>query len=186
MFKKLSLAIAALFIATGAALGAGAFNGYPVVGDTGTTCLSFGNNGVCNQFSPIGPGDVPPGALIPADTGSANQPYTVNIPAVLTGSTIFNSSPLTGVTVAVPTGTAKVVLTPAGTIAALTLTLPAATALLDGQELFFYSNQTVTSLTLTAGTGTTITPAVTTLTAAAPVKLIYVQTSATAGVWQLF
>lgn len=187
MFKKLGLSLAALVFSSGLALAAGAFDGYPVVGDTaGTTCLSFGNGGVCNQFSPIGPSDAPPLAQFPADTQSASQPFTVKIPLALTGAVVQNASPLTGTTVAIVQGTNKVVLTPAGTIAAFTVTLPAATALLDGQELFFYTNNTVTAFTVTAGTGTTITPAITTLTAAAPVKLVYVQLTASTGTWQLF
>jgi hypothetical protein len=188
MFKKLGLSLFALVAAAGIALAGGAFNGFPIVGDTaGTTCLSFGNNGVCNQFSPVGPGDVPPLSTFPADTYLAGNPQTVNIPVTLTGGVVQDASPLTGTTVAVSQGTNKLILTPAATIATLTVTLPPATQLLDGQEFFFYSNNTVTALTITPGTGTTITPAAsTTIPAAAPIKYVYVQTSATAGVWQAF
>lgn len=190
MLKKLGYALVGLvFTASVAAFAAGAFNGFPIVGDTSgtTTCLSYGNNSVCNQYSPAGPADVPLTSVIPADTLSATgQPFTVLIPSSLTGANVFNIVPLTSTNVTVSNGTSKVVMTPAGSIAGLSLTLPPATALLDGQELFFYTNQTITLLSLVAGTGTTITPTVTTLTAAAPVKLLYIQLTSSTGTWQLF
>jgi len=192
MLKKIGLTFLGLLALTAVSYAGGAFQGYPLVGGNGTSnCLSFGNNGVCNQYQPAGPSDVPPGSTFPADTniqggGSNANPSTVNIPAVLTGAVVWNASPLTGTSTTLPAGVSKVVLTPAGTIAAYTLTLPAGSALVDGQELFFYTNNTVTSFTVTAGSGTTITPSITTLTAAAPVKLIYVQLTATTGTWQAF
>ncbi len=188
--KKILLTIAMLLTGTVAYAG-GAFQGYPLVGGDGATnCLSFGNNGVCNQYQPAGPSDVPPLSTLPADTniqgaGSNANPSTVSVPLSLTGAVVQNASPLTGTTVAVNQGTNKLVMTPAGTIAALTVTLPAGSLLVDGQELSFYTNNTATSFTVTPGTGTTVTPSITTLTAAAPVKLIYVQLTATTGTWQL-
>ena len=58
----------------------------------------------------------------------------------------------------------------AGTIATLTLTLPAATALQDGQILRISSSQTVTALTVTPGSGTTVsnTPTAITISATGP------------------
>lgn len=87
--KEYGLAVAALAVTAGIALAGGAFNGYPIVGDPGNDiCLSTGNNGVCNQFSPAGPTSIPSGAVIPADTGlpGGQNPQTVNIPAGLLGS----------------------------------------------------------------------------------------------------
>ena len=188
MFKKLSLAAVALIACAGIGLAAGNFGLWPIVGSLSYCAGTENTPGTCSLTVPAGPSDLVGTATIPVDTNNAQgiQPQTVLLPAVLTGSTIFNASPLTATSVAVPAGTAKVVLTPAGTIATLTLTLPAGSALFDGQELFFYSNNTVTALTVTAGSGTTITPSITTLTAAAPVKLIYVQLTQTTGTWQLF
>lgn len=184
MFKKKLLAAFAIATLTaGAAYAGGAFQGYPLIGGDGqSNCLSFGNNGVCNQYQPAGPADLPPLSTIPADTnaqgaGNSGNPSTVVMPAVLTGATVLDAAPLTGTSIALPAGTAKLMLSPAGTIAALTVTLPASTSLYDGQMLSIYSSQTVTALTVTAGSGTTIVPAITTVTAAAPVKLIYNQNS---------
>lgn len=88
MLKKLLLTSAFLGAGIAAAIGAGAFNGYPIVGDNGsTTCLSTGNSGVCNQFSPAGPTALTGDELIPADTGNQN-PATVNIPVSLLGNSI--------------------------------------------------------------------------------------------------
>lgn len=190
MIKKLGLSIFALALTAGLAIAGGAFQGFPLVGGDGaTTCLSFGNNGVCNQYLPAGPSDAPPLSTFPADTniqgaGSNANPSTVNVPLSLTGAVVQNGTPLTGATIAVNQGTNKLILAPAGTIAALTVTLPAGPLLVDGQELSFYSNNTATSFTVTPGAGTTVTPAITTLTAAAPVKLIYVQLTASTGTWQ--
>jgi hypothetical protein len=92
-YKKLLLASLALASSVGAALAGGAFNGYPIVGDPGnTTCLSYGNNGVCNQYSPAGPSGIPNGAVIPADTGnpSGQNPQTVLIPVQLLHQSAIN------------------------------------------------------------------------------------------------
>lgn len=197
MFKKLGLAFISVFVVSSLAYAAGAFNGFPIVGDPGNDiCLSYGNNSVCNVFSSAGPAGVPPLSTFPADTnvansGSALNPSTVNVPVGLTGATVLDNAPLTTNSITVPTGTAKLVLNPAATIAALTVLLPAPSttingnvySLNDGQEFFIYSSQTVTALTVTPFSGTTLTPTITTVTAAAPVKLIY---NKAALAWQLF
>jgi hypothetical protein len=89
---KTTLAIiAAAMLASVAAYAGGAFNGYPTVGDPGNTvCLSYGNGGVCNQYSPAGPTSVPGGAVIPADSGlpGGQYPQTVNIPVGLLGNSV--------------------------------------------------------------------------------------------------
>jgi len=186
---KKFLLIATFILVPALAFAGGAFQGLPLVGGDGATnCLSFGNNGVCNQFQPAGPNDAPPLSTFPADTnvqgaGNNANPATVNIPLSLTGATVLDAAPLTGVTITLPSGTAKLILNPAGTIAALTVVLPIAAQCLDGQEFFIYSSQTVTALTVTPGSGTTLTPTITTVTAAAPVKLIYSQN---ALAWQTF
>lgn len=77
-------------------------------------------------------------------------------------TTIANqfASPLTGTTVVVTTANSWLVLTPAGTIAALTLTLP--TDRIDGEEVIVNSTQIITALTV-GGAGTTVVGAPTTL-----------------------
>src|SRR6266849_1126957 len=90
--KKLLLGLAILAIPT-IALGAGVWNGLPIIGDPGNTvCLSFGSTpattpGNCNQFSPAGPTGLTGNELVPADTGQ-NNPATVYIPTSLLGSSV--------------------------------------------------------------------------------------------------
>ena len=72
----------------------------------------------------------------------------------------------TGTASTVTPAQTSVLFDAASTIAAYTLTLPASTALIDGQELLIHAGAFgVTSLTITAGAGTTIRGAVTTLAA---------------------
>jgi hypothetical protein len=86
------------------------------------------------------------------------------------------ASPLTGTTVSVTgTGDTWLVLTPAGTIATLTVALPSAPV--NKQEVAVSSSQTVTALTLSGGT---VIGAPTTVGAAAPFRLRY---EGVAGAW---
>jgi hypothetical protein len=48
------------------------------------------------------------------------------------------------------------ILTPAGTLAALTLNLPSCSAGVDGQENYVKTSQTITALTVTATAGTVL------------------------------
>lgn len=197
MFKKIGLAVLSLAVASSLAYAA-AFSGLPIVGDPGNDwCLSFGNNSVCNSFSPAGPSAVPPLSTFPADTnvlnaGSALNPSTINIPAGLTGATVLDAAPLTGASITIPVGTSKLILNPAGTIATATVLLPGISTTLangnvatlnDGQTFSIYSSQTVSALTVTPASGTTLAPTITTVTLAAPVKLIY---NGQSKAWQLF
>jgi hypothetical protein len=87
MRKKL-LSIVALLASTGVAL-AGIWDHYPTVGiPANTTCESFGNAGVCNEFKPVGPLGVTGSELIPADSGLLNgqYPQSYTIPVSLLGN----------------------------------------------------------------------------------------------------
>jgi hypothetical protein len=64
------------------------------------------------------------------------------------------STPTTGTTVTLATGTQTAVINPAGTLAALTVTLPACTSGYDGSIARYSSSQAVTALTLNATSGT--------------------------------
>lgn len=169
--KKLAFILSSFLMGSGAAFGQ-AFPNYPTVGvPADTECLSYGNYGRCTQYRPAGPDNLVPTATIPADTNSPNgrNPQTVRISAALTGASSIAAAPLTGTSINAD-GAAKLMLNPAGTIATLTVLMPKPT---NGQTFAIYTTQTVTALTLTPYAGTTITPTVTTVTAAAPVKLIY-------------
>ena len=193
MLKKLGFSLVGLVISASVALAAGAFQGYPEIGDlTGTTtCLSQGNGGVCNQYSPIGPSIITGNEQIPADTGSSSQPSTVLIPPAALGAGPYQyAAPLTGATLTVTNLQRRLILEPAGTIAALTVVLPAANAgasnaLIDNQLFGLCTTQVVTALTLTAGSGTTVLNAPTALLvpvatgAGSCVEWVYRQSNAT-------
>lgn len=66
------------------------------------------------------------------------------------------SVPTTGTTITVAAATRQVLIEPAGTLAALTLQLPPASALQDGQRLGYCTTQVITAQTVTAGSGTTV------------------------------
>lgn len=186
-----------------AAYAAGNYSTYPVVGgqsfcastvgvngqagNTGQSGGAAGTNGAyCAQTVPAGPAALTGSELVPADTAQAGgaPPQTVVIPITVlgAGASIY-ASPLTGATIAAASGTSNIVLSPAGTIAALTITLPAASSLTEGQILRVGSSQVVTSLTLSQGTGTSIVGGPTTIGAAGGFSLIYHASSATSGTW---
>jgi hypothetical protein len=130
MLKKLSLSAFALLATIAIAIAAGAFQGFPLVGDTtGTTCLSFGNGGVCNQTRPAGPVALTGAEQIPADTLSTGQPFTVLIPTSLLangygGTTAFSTTGTTAAIV-VADGISNYVYSGAGTATFTSWKLPA-------------------------------------------------------------
>jgi hypothetical protein len=139
MFKKLALALA-LTVIGGAAGAAGLYGNYPLVGNTqntanppgptySTTCESFGNNGVCNQFQPYGPTYLQGTEAFPADTNYTNsqgaiQPYTVAIPTSLFGAGYGNTQVVTtAASVPMANGT-SVLLSTQGVATIPVITLP--------------------------------------------------------------
>lgn len=98
--------------------------------------------------------------------------------ANLTFNSAFNSqysSPLTGATVQVQDASdnAHLLLSPAGTLAALTVSLPAVANLVDRQEVLVTSTQTLTSLTISANGASNVFGAPTTLGAGGFFRLKY-------------
>lgn len=91
-----------------------------------------------------------------AGTGCWSRIYDVN-------NTYTYLVPITGFSVTIGNGISSLILNPAGTLAAGTITMPAAP--LDGQIVRFSSTQIVTALTVNAGTGQTINNAPTSLAA---------------------
>lgn len=125
MLKKLGLSLIALVSFFGIAYAAGYWQGLPLVGDTaGTTCLSYGNNSVCNQFRPAGPAVLSGNEQIPADTGvtgagATGNPASVLIPSNLFGNgygntTVFSTTGTTAAVV-IADGVSNFVYTGAGT-----------------------------------------------------------------------
>lgn len=151
--KKL-LFIGAMFFAGATAAFGQAFPNYPTVGvPANTQCLSYGNNGVCNQYRPAGPTTLPPAATIPADTNYSNgqQPQTVRVPATLFagGYGDITTSTTTGTTAAVQAadGIGTYVYAGAGTATYTSFKLPANP--IDNQK-FCLANAGSGVLTLTA------------------------------------
>lgn len=155
MIKKFGIALIAAVVST-AALGAGYWWGLPIIGGA-SYCVGT-VNGHCQQTVPAGPA-LTGAELIPADTNASGslgiQTAYLSLPSIGAGTYQY-VAPLTGATVTAVAANRQVIVEPAGTIAALTLVLPAATTLTDGQRLGFCSTQIVTTMTVTAGTGTTV------------------------------
>ena len=87
------------------------------------------------------------------------------------------AAPTTGQTVTVATGDSWLILSPAGTLATLTINLP--TDRTDGEGVMINTTQTLTSLTI-SGAGTTVAGAPTTLAANAFLRMTY---TATLNTW---
>lgn len=160
-FRSAAVGLSVLAVISTVAIAAGLFPGFPIVGGA-SYCGGFatGTTGqVCTNTVAAGPTALTGNELVPMDTAlaSGQQPQTVvaQTRSLGAGPTQY-STPLTGVTQAVAAGTRQVILEPAGTIAAHTLTLAPATSLTEGQRLGVCSTQVVTALTITPGSGTTV------------------------------
>lgn len=118
------------------------------------------------------------GVTIEVGFGATQQAFLrgwTEQPAV---SKTTNISPLTGVTYTAPDGVEALLITPAGTIAALAVVLPPNPY--DGLIWRCSSSQTVTALTLTAGGGKTLYGAPTTVGATSPFEYLF---SAALNAW---
>lgn len=132
---------------------------YPIVGGA-SYCASTVNNR-CQQTIAAGPSELTGNEVVPADTNlsGGQQPQTVVIPVgrLGAGPTTYNT-PLTGASITITNTTRRLIVTPAGTIAELTVVFPAASTLTaaDGQLFGLCTTQIVTALTVTSGSGTTV------------------------------
>lgn len=157
---------AASVIGLSAAFAGGSFTNWPVVGGASYCVLFAGDGTTCAGSEPAGPTIITGNERVPADTTlpNGNQPQTVRVPLYALGVGPYQyTAPLTGASVTVLTPTRHLVIEPAGTIAALTVVFPAATVLSDNQTLGLCSTQIVTALTITPGSGTTVSNTVTAL-----------------------
>lgn len=165
--RSLGLAAVVLVAGLSTAFAGGYFQNWPVVGGAAYCALFAGDGTTCVENVPAGPSALTGNERIPADTKlpNGNQPQTVLLsPASLGAGPYQYVAPLTGASVTVNAATRNLIIDPAGTIAALTVTTPAASALIDGQAFGMCSSQVVTALTLTAGSGTTVNNAPTAMT----------------------
>ncbi len=99
------------------------------------------------------------------DVQQAGSRYTIGfVQGVRQAEPVDYSAPATGASVQASDQAAGLIIKPAGTIAALTVTMPANP--LDGQTFFLTATQTVTTLTQSASAGQTLNGALTTIGAA--------------------
>jgi hypothetical protein len=201
MLKKIGLGIFALALSAGGAFAqyttqaGGTGLGYPTLNvPADTQCLRYGNNGVCNAYAPAGPTALSGYETVITDTHGAagSVPQTMNTPLTAIGAGLLDvQTPLTGATLTLTPQHRQLIVNPAGTIAALTVNMPAASAtMVNGSRIGICGTQVVTALTLGAGTGNTFNPTQPTAMlvpvvtgAASCFEFIYSKTSATAGVW---
>ncbi len=156
MFKRLMPTIAILAVAAVAALAQTFAPNMPIIG--GGSYCSATVNAVCTNTVPAGPA-VTGLEYVPADTSATGgqQPQSGKFSILsLGGGVLTYNVPVTGDTITLTNVTRQLIVEPAGTIAALTVVLPAATTLLNGQRLGICGTAIVTTLTMTAGSGTTI------------------------------
>ena len=158
---------------------------FPIVGGS-SFCSSTVNN-TCVNTVPAGPA-LSGNESIPADTNAANgqSPQTVKIPVTALGvGTLDYSAPTSGTLITANSTTRQIIVKPAGTLAALSLILPAASVLTNGQRIGFCTTQIITAMTVYAGTGTTVSNAPTAMLvpvatgAASCVEWIYRQADTT-------
>lgn len=156
---KLTL-LAIIGVLLGSAAIAGIWNeSYPIVAGS-SFCASTVNN-TCVNTIPAGPTALTGNETVPADTNltQGRTPQTVQVPIGQFGAgpTTYNT-PVTTDSITITNTTRRLIVTPAGTIAAMTLVFPAATTLTqaDNQLFGFCTTQIITTLTITAGSGTTI------------------------------
>jgi len=167
MKRKLFMALGLLAFVATPVLAAGLWPDFPIVGGASyCASTSTGVSGqVCTVTVPAGPAALTGSETVPADTNLAQgqPPQTVKVPVTSLASGAYaNVSPLTGTSVVIPNNVSNYLITPAGTIAALTVTMPSAPT--DGQVVRISSSQTVTALTLNGASGQTISNAPTAIT----------------------
>lgn len=167
MKRKLFMALGLLAFVATPVLAAGLWPDFPIVGGASyCASTSTGVSGqVCTVTVPAGPTALTGAETVPADTNLAQgqPPQTVKVPvSTLASGAYANVSPLTGTSVVIPNNVSNYLITPAGTIAALTVTMPSAPT--DGQVVRISSSQTVTALTLNGAAGQTISNAPTAIT----------------------
>lgn len=160
MLKRITLAAIAVIACASIASAQSFAPNYPILGGSSycdSTQNSTGQN-ACTNTVPAGPA-MTGLETFPADTNASGGqfPQGVKVPFVSVGlgPYVYNA-PLTGASITLTAPTRRLIIDPAGTIAALTVVFPAATTLTDGQLLNLCTTQIVSTLTLTAGSGTTI------------------------------
>lgn len=162
MLKRIALAVGLVGVAVIAMAQTFAPN-MPIIG--GSSYCQSTVNGSCVSTIPAGPA-VSGAEYVPADTSAAGgvNPQSGKFSILSLGAGVLTyNEPVTTDTITLTNVTRQLIIKPAGTIAALTVVTPAATTLLNGQRLGLCTTQIVSSLTVTAGSGTTVANAPTAL-----------------------
>lgn len=162
--KRIALALG-LFVGGGilAAMAQTFAPNMPIIG--GSSYCQSTVNGVCVSTIPAGPA-LTGTETIPVDTNYASGagPQSAKIGMASIGAGTFQYVvPVTTDTVTALYTDRQVIVNPAGTIAAMTFVTPASTNLVNGQRLGLCTTQIVSTLTTTAGSGTTVSNAPTAL-----------------------
>lgn len=189
-YNRVSIAALGLLAAVAVPAVAGLWPDFPQVGGA-SYCASFstGPTGqTCNVTVPAGPIAVTGAEVVPTETnlasGRAPQNVVTPLPLLASGA-LAQVTPLTGASVLIPNKITNYLITPAGTIATLTVTMPAAP--INGQVVRISSSATVTALTLSGSAGQTISNAPTAITlsttGAYGYEFVYVRLTATTGTW---
>lgn len=195
MTRLRSLVAGALAVAITSlvAVAAGYFPNFPIVGGA-SYCggYSTGTSGqVCTTTVPAGPTAIPPGTLIPADTSlsQGQAPQTVSLPlrAIRAAPVTFNKC------AAAACGTITLASNSGGVMLAYSTTIDSATVVLpddpmDGQQAVIGASNTVTSLTVTAPSGTSLavtTPTVLTASTTVPQGYRYMYDASTTKWYRL-
>lgn len=159
MLKRLGLAAIAIISCASLAVIAQTFApNFPILGGASycdSTQNASGQN-VCTNTVPAGPA-MSGLETFPADTNASGGIQAVKVPFTMVGlgPYVYNA-PVTTASITIAATTRRLIIDPAGTIAALTVVFPAATTLTDGQLFGMCSTQIVSTLTITAGSGTTV------------------------------
>lgn len=156
MTKRLTLAAFALvaFASLAFSQGSGFWPNWPLVGSASYCVTTV--NGTCTATVPAGPTVVTGNENVPANTGSSGASAPTNILVPLAS---LNALPITVVVVTTPPSgisaaniSGGVLYTSATTITSANITLPVSP--IDGQQYRVSSNQTITTLSVTAGGST--------------------------------
>lgn len=191
MIKRLLLSIFAIVMTASVVAIAQQWPNIPIIG--GASYCSSTVNATCVNTVPAGPA-LTGNETIPADTNltGGRSPQTVKASLGSLGLGVFQLTvPLSGDTITLTSTVRQLIVNPAGTIGALTVNLPAATTLVNGQRIGLCGTQIVTAVTMGAGSGNTFGSTVTNQAMLVPIVTggascmdwIYSKTSATAGVW---
>lgn len=183
LLTKISLAVVAC-LATGFAIAGIWNNSFPIVGGASYSCGSV--NAVSNCTIAAGPTAVTGNELIPADTGltSGRNPQTV-----VMSMRALNAAPVTyNLCAAAACGSVTVGNNSGGVQFDYSTTIDSATVVtplspMDGQRFVISSPYTITSLTVTANTGSTLsvtTPTVLTASTTVPQGYEFMYVSSTA------